>query len=211
MFAMLTLGGDLKRKESISARLGDILSYLYLLSAVLKHYHDQGENEDDLPVVRYACLYYLFEIQERFDEIIKNFPNRWIAFLLKIVIFPWGQRFSKPRDSINHKIAQLLMAPTETRQRLAAGVFLSPLNNNPLADVQDALVKTIDSEAIEKIIKTARKEGSISGYTVIEQAQSALDKQLITIQQFDAFMQAEEARAKVIAVDDFASEELARI
>ncbi len=208
---MLLFGGSLKRKESISARLGDILSYLYLLSAVLKHYHDQGENVDDLPVVRYACLYCLFEMQERFDEIIKNFPNRIIAWLLKVMIFPIGERFSKPRDNISHKVAQLLIAPTETRQRLSEGIFLSSVPENVLADVQDALIKSIAAEPIEKQIKAAKKEGLINGYTSLEQAQSALEKNAITVEQFDIVIQAEEARKKVIAVDDFSSEELERV
>lgn len=207
---MLVMGGNLKRKETISARLGDILSYLYLLSATLKHYHDQGENVDDLPVVRYAALHCLFEIQERFDEIIKNFPNRPLAWVLKMLIFPIGERFSKPRDRINHKIAQLLMAPTETRQRLANGAYLSSNHGNVLADVQDALMKTIASDPTEKIIKAAKKEGSITGYTAFEQAQSALEKKIITVEQFDLYIQAEAARMKVIAVDDFSNEELLR-
>lgn len=208
--SMLALGGDLKRKETISGRLGDILSYLYLLSAVLKHYRDQGENIDDLPIVRYACLHCLFEIQERFDEIIKNFPNRWLAHLLKVLIFPLGEHFSKPNDRINHKIAQLLMAPTETRQRLTNGAFLSPVKENVLAEVQDALIKTIASEPIEKIIKAAKKEDQIKGYDLIQQAQDALEKNIITAEQYDIFIQADQARKKVIAVDDFASSDLAR-
>lgn len=208
---LLTMGGSLKRKESISARLGDILSYLYLLSSVLKFYHDQGENIDDLPVVRYASLHCLFEIQERFDEILKNFPNRVLAWILKIIIFPIGERFSKPRDRINHKVAQLLLAPTETRLRLSKGAFISDVKENVLADVQDAFIKSIAAEPIEKDIKAAAKSGGISGYTLLEQAQSAFDKKVITKEQYTIFIQAEEARMKVIAVDDFTSEELERI
>lgn len=208
---MLVYGGSLKRKESISARLGDILSYLYLLSAVLKFYHEQGEPVDDLPIVRYASLYCLFEIQERFDQIIKNFPIRPLAWLLKLIIFPFGKRFSKPRDAITHKIAQLLIAPTETRHRLATGAFISAKHESILADIQDALLKTIASEPIEKIIKSAKKEGTISGYTALQQAQSALENKTITVEQFDILMQAEEARKKVIAVDDFSNEELVRV
>lgn len=208
--SMLVLGGSLKRKETISARLGDILSYLYLLSATLKHYHDQGENVDDLPVVRYACLTCLFEIQERFDDIIKNFPNPWLAYVLKMLIFPLGERFSKPRDKITHKVAQLLISPTETRQRLAAGAFLSAVPENVMADIQDALIKTIASEPIEKTLRAAKKEGSISGYTAMEQAQSALANKVINPSEFDIFVQAEAARMKVIAVDDFTNEELLR-
>lgn len=209
--SMLCLGSNLKRKESISARLGDILSYLYLLSAVLKQYHDQGKNVDDLPLLRYASHYCLFEIQERFDEVIQNFPNRIVAGFLRVLIFPLGKHFTKAKDRYNHKIAQLLIAPTSTRQRLATGAFLTPVKENVLADIQNALVKTIAAEPIEKIIKSAFKEGSIEGYTMPEQAQSALDKKLITLEQFDIFVEANEARKKVIAVDDFDSKDLARI
>lgn len=205
------MGGELKRKESISARLGDILSYLYLLSAVLKHYHDQGENTADLPIVRYACLLCLFEIQERFDEILKNFPIRWLAFILKVIIFPLGERFSKPRDRMSHKISQLLMAPTETRDRLAYGAYLSPAGNNIMVLMQDALLKTIDAEPIEKMIKAGIKEGKVTGYTPDQQAQSALDQQVITPEQFATYVAANEAREKVISVDDFSNDELARV
>lgn len=205
---MLIFGGNLKRKESISARLGDILSYLYLLSAVLKLYHDQGEHTDDLPLVKFACLYCLFEIQERFDDIIKNFPNRGLAWILKMLIFPLGERFSKPRDQLAHKISQLIMSPTETRERLSAGAATKV---GVMADIQDALLKTIASEPIDKIIRTAKKEGKVSGYTFMEQAQSALKNSIITVEEFDIFIQAEEARHKIIAVDDFAIDELVRL
>lgn len=209
--SMLMLGGSLKRKESISARLGDILSYLYLLSAVLKLFHDQGKETDDLPIVRFACDTCLYEIQQRFNELFQNFPNRWLGYLLKWLIFPLGQHFAKPKDYLNHKIAQLLMAPTQTRERLAEGAFISPVKENVLADIQDALLKTIAAEPVEKTIKSAMQDGIITGHTLVEQAQSALSKQVISLEQFDLLMQADEARKKVIAVDDFATEELARV
>ncbi|TAK72334.1 MAG: acyl-CoA dehydrogenase [Gammaproteobacteria bacterium] len=208
--SMLTLGGSLKRRENISARLGDVLSYLYLLSAVLKHYHTQGEPVDDLPLVRFAGDYCLYEIQTRLDELLRNFPNRWAAFFLRRLIFPWGLHFTKPKDKLNHKIAQLLMTTSETRRRLSAGAYLAP-EENVLADIQDALIKTIASEPIEKAIKSAKRNSEIVGYTILEQAQSALEKKVITMEQFDIFIQAEEARQKVIAVDDFTTAELARI
>lgn len=206
--SMIIMGGSLKRKESISARLGDILSYLYLLSAVLKHYHDQGRNIDDLPLVRYASDFCLFETQERFDEILKNFPSRTTAFLLRLFIFPLGMRFARPRDKYNHKIAQLFTSPTTTRQRLSAGAYISAAQHNPLADIQDALIKCIAAEPIEKMIRNAAHDGLLTGYTPAEKLQHALDSKLITIEQFDICIQAEAARKKVIAVDDFAPEEL---
>ena len=206
--SMLAFGSNLKRKESISARLGDILSYLYMLSAVLKHYHDQGSIKDDLPLVKYASEFCLVEIQDRFDDIIKNFPNRWLGAALRALIFPIGMHFSKPKDRLNHKIASLLMAPSGTRLRLSAGIYISSDTENLLADVQDALIKTIAAEPIEKLIKDAKRDGLIKGYLLHEQTQAALDKKIITVEQFDIVMRAEAARKKVINVDDFSAEEL---
>ena len=208
--SMLLLGGKLKRKESISARLGDILSYLYLLSAVLKHHHDQGKPAEDLPLVRYSAEYCLFQIQERFDEILRNFPSRIAAFFLRVLIFPLGMRFSKPRDRYTHKVAQLFTSPTGTRQRLSAGAYTSGLAQNALADIQDALVKSILAEPIEKIVREATRQGSVIGYTTAEKTQSALDNKIINTEQFNILTEAEAARRKVIAVDDFAPDELSR-
>jgi acyl-CoA dehydrogenase len=207
--SMLTLGGNLKRKESISARLGDILSYLYLLSAVLKQYHDGKEPADDLPVIRYASRYCLFQIQESFNDLLDNFPNRWLGLLLRVLIFPLGRHFYKPSDKLTQQVAQLITSPTETRLRLAAGAFVSPYPENLLANIQDAFLKCIEAEPVEKIIKKAKHDEEIEGYTLLEQAQSALQKQIITEEQFDVFKQACDARGIVIAVDDFTTEELA--
>lgn len=204
--SMLGLGGNLKRRESISARLGDILSNLYLLSAVLKRYNDQGKPSEDMPLVRYACDNCLAEIQQSFEGIIKNFPNRLLAWVLKLLVFPLGKHFAKPSDKLAHKISQLLIEPTETRQRLASGAYLG----GSIGEVQDALLKTMAAEPIEKVIKTAQREDLISGYTMLELAQAALAKKLISVEQFDIYMQADAARRKVIAVDDFAPDELAR-
>lgn len=207
---MAMLGSSLKRKESISARLGDILSYLYLLSAVLKQYHDQGSNSEDLPIVQYACEHCLFEIQESFDGIFKNLPNRLMACLLRMLVFPIGMHFYKPKDSLNHKIAQLLMTPSGSRDRLSDGAYTTAANGNTIAELQDALIKAIAADPISKKLREARTSGKLSGYSPLEQAKSALDKQIISQQEYDVYIQADDARKKVIAVDDFSNEELVR-
>lgn len=206
--SLLVLGGNLKRKESISARLGDILSYLYLLSAVLKHYHDQGKSADDLPLVRWACETYLFRIQESFQDILTNFPNRILAGLMKVIIFPLGKRFAKPHDKIGHKIAQILMTPCSSRSRLTDLAYVSKTEDNVLGVFEDALLKVIAAEPVEKIIKAI---DSIEGDTLLDQARFAHKKRLISDEQLEIIEQAEEARQKVIAVDDFAPEQLGRI
>lgn len=213
-FALLTdisalvFGGALKRKESISARLGDILSYLYILSSVLKRFKDQGEQVEDLPLMEWAVEDCLYQIQERFFDIFGNFPNRWLSGLLAWLIFPWGKRFKKPSDRLTHKIAKMMQSTSPSRYRLAEGAYLALVPGNSVAWVEDALVKVIAIEPIEKVIKAKVQTNEVEGDTLLEQAKMALDKSFITQQEWEKIMEAEEARKRVIAVDDFSSEEL---
>lgn len=208
--SLLVFGGALKRKENISARLGDILSYLYLLSATLKHFSDEGEPADDLPIVRYASLYCLYQVQQRFDEILKNYPNRFLAGFLRLIIFPFGKHFSLPSDKLSQKAAQLLLDPTPSRDRLAKNIYLTDIPSNMFAVVQNALLKVIAAEPIEKTLKIAVTNGTIVGDTVVEQAKDACAQKIISDEQLKIILNAEEARKKVIMVDDFAAEDLPR-
>lgn len=209
--SMLIFGGKLKRKENISARLGDIVSQLYIISAVLKHFDNQGKNNDDLPLVHWACQNSLYQIQQKIDGLLKNFPNRWLAKILGFLIFPVGKRFTAPSDALNHTLAELLMGPTATRYRLAKGAFVTPCNENTISFVEDALIKVIAAEPVEKIIKAAIHHGHLDERnTLIEQGKLAFTKKLISESQLTLLIEADEARRKVIAVDDFAPEELRR-
>jgi len=202
--SLLILGGSLKRKENMSARLGDIHSGLYLLSAVLKFYQDEGKNEDDLPIVRWACLYCLYEIQQAFDALLVNYPNKIVKYILKCLIFPWGKLFLPPNDKLSHKVAQLLQEPSASRYRLSSGIYSGQL----MAVIEDALLKVVAAEPIEKMIKSAVRDGAIKGDTLTEQADAALTQKIISQEQWALVNESHLARAKVIAVDDFAAEEL---
>jgi acyl-CoA dehydrogenase len=207
-FSILVLGGSLKRKESISGRLGDVLSHLYMLSSVLKHYEDQGQVVEDLPVVHWAAQTCLYQIQQRLNEILKNFPNRWLGYFLRILIFPLGQNFSAPSDTLNHKVTQLFLSLTGARMRLSHGAYLTDDGKNMMGVMQDALEKALAAEPIEKIIKAAQQDGLLTKTDHEELIKMALEKQIINQQQFDILVRADEARSKAIAVDDFDPEEL---
>jgi acyl-CoA dehydrogenase len=209
--SLIVMGGALKRKENISARLGDILSYLYLMSAALKHYYDQGSLEEDFPLVRYACEMYLYEIQQAFTDFFQNFPNKIVAFLLRVIIFPFGRNFAKSNDKLVHDLAKLIMSPTDARARVTAGVYTAPSEFNAVARVQDALLKSILSEPVEKILQQAMRDKIISGITLTDQASAAFKQLIISKDQLNLVVQAEQARHIVIAVDDFDPEELARV
>jgi acyl-CoA dehydrogenase len=209
--SLIVIGGALKRRENISARLGDILSYLYLMSATLKHYYDQGSPADDFPLVRYACESYLYEIQQAFADFFQNFPNKIVSFILRIIIFPFGKNFRKSNDKLVGELAKLIMSPTDSRARITAGIYTAATEHNVVAHVQDALEKSILSEPVEKILQQAMRDKIISGMTLMDQAAAALKQLIISKDQFNLVMQAETARHLVIAVDDFDPSELARV
>ena len=122
---MATLGGDLKRRERISARLGDILSMLYLTSAVLKRFNDEGRQVQDLPLVQWACEDNLAKAQLALDELFDNFPNRIAGVVLKRIVFPWGRTLRKASDKIEHQVARIMQTPCEARSRLGLHLYLT--------------------------------------------------------------------------------------
>ncbi|MFK5914961.1 MAG: acyl-CoA dehydrogenase [Woeseiaceae bacterium] len=201
--SLMVLGGSLKRREKISARLGDILSHLYLLSAVLKHFQDQGEHESDLPFVHWACQYNLQRIQTAFNGFLHNFPNRPIALLLRWIIFPWGRLYAPPNDGIGHQIAELLINPSEMRNRLTNGVFIPEDQNQSISQLENALIKAVDTAHLEKQVRPFQKtfKPEHAGYNAMlaaAQAEGIIDKDEET-----ALREANDLRSKVIAVDDF--------
>ena len=114
---MLVLGGALKRREKISARLGDVLSQLYLCSAILKRYEDEGRQAADLPLMHWAMQDGLYKIQTAFEGLCSNFPNRVVGILMRIFVLPLGGSFSPPNDYLGHQVARLLMEPGASRDR----------------------------------------------------------------------------------------------
>lgn len=204
--SLMVLGGSLKRREKISARLGDILSHLYLLSAVLKHYQDQGEHESDLPFVEWACQHNLQRIQTAFNGFLHNFPNRPVSLLLRWVIFPWGRLYAPPNDQLGHKISKLLINPSEMRNRLTEGVFIPEGDDEAVTQLESALRKVVDAEPIEKKIRSFQKsyKPEYSGYESMVKA--AIAEGIIDKDEGTILQQANEARTKVIAVDDFTFE-----
>jgi acyl-CoA dehydrogenase len=206
--SLIILGGALKRKETISARLGDILSYLYMASALLKHFHEQQSPDDDMPVVKWACEYYFMKIEEAFFGLFQNFSNRFAAFFWRLIIFPLGRSHFGPKDKLSTDVAELVMSPTPTRTRIIAGI---PEGTHLLQIVEDALLKSMASEPVEKVLKKAQTDKTITGITLSDLAKSALAAQIISAADCATVVEAELARHLVIAVDDFAPEDLIRV
>jgi acyl-CoA dehydrogenase len=201
--SMMTLGGELKRKERLSARLGDLLSELYLSSAVLKRFHDEGRQEDDLPLLHWAMQQSLYKMQQSLRSLLRNLPLRPLAWALRLLAFPTGCPFHEADDGLDSKAARLLLEPSDTRDRLTDGIFITTDNDEPVGQLESALELCVKLDAVEKSIRSAHKKGDLQGATSEEVFQSAHEEELIDDQQFNELLQLEELRSRVIAVDSF--------
>lgn len=210
-FCMITLGDKLKRKEKISARLGDMLSTLYLVSAVLKRFHTDREPIEDKPIVDWACQQLFFECEQAMDGIINNLASPIQKFILTLILNPLGTRRLKPSDRLGQQVAQLLLAPNAARTRLTRFVYTEPLENCPIGRLEAAFNIICTAEPLEKIIAKAVKDKLISGLTLAEQLQAALTKNIITQEEFAQLNEVDEARKQVVAVDDFDHKGLSRV
>lgn len=209
--AMFVLGGALKRREKLSARLGDVLSMMYLTTAVLKHYEDQGRQEEDLPLVNWACQYLLFTAQHQLDGILRNFPNKWIACWLRILVFPLGRHLKEPNDKLGHEVADLLINITGTRYRLGDGAYLTPDKENPVGLMEEALKQIIPGEDLSRRLRKARRDKQVTGITFEERIQQAVAANIFTPEEGQQLIKVHQLRDEVYAVDDFAPDELGRV
>ena len=207
--SMGTMGGALKRKEKLSARLGDILSLMYLASATLRRYEAEGRQAADAPLMHWAIWDCMFKAQNAFEGVIANFPNTLFATLLRrVVVFPLGRPYVVPSDRLGHEVAKLLIEPSATRDRLTSDVYLPDDVEEPAGALEAALLATIVAEPVEAKVKQAQKQGRFDpgllvGGGVDALWQRAFDAGVITADEFVLMKRRGELRDKVIRVDDF--------
>ncbi|MDX3985459.1 MAG: acyl-CoA dehydrogenase [Achromobacter sp.] len=203
---MLVLGGSLKRRERLSARLGDVLSQMYLISATLKRFEDEGRQAADAPLARWSIQDALFKLQEAFDGVLANTPNRFVAWTLARLIFPWGRTQTPPSDALGQDVARLLISPSATRDRLTSGCHLPATADEPVGAIELALAATLAAEPIEAKIRELEKRGALQGNpqaNVRDIADAAYAAGGITAEEYAVVKQRNSLRDTVVHVDDF--------
>ncbi len=207
--AMLTLGGYLKKKESLSARLGDVLSCMYLASMVLKHHENQGRPEADLPIVEWACRDLLYTAQEQLHGFLRNFPNPFLAGLMRLLVFPRGLTYFAPGDRLGRKLAELVTMPSDTRDRLCEHIYRALEPGNALGLLQEALVLSQTAEPLEKRLRVEGvKTGRITALDLPGQIQQGLGLGILSETEAALLRDFDRKVMHLINVDDFAPHEL---
>jgi len=208
--AMLALGGYLKKKEGLSARLGDVLSAMYLASMVLKHHENQGRQLEDLPIVEWACRNLLYQAQEQLHGFLRNFPNRSLAALMRALIFPRGRVYSAPHDRLGLEVAALVTAPTQARERLGQFVYRTLEPHNPMGLLQEVLQLAVQLEPLEKRIRVEGvNTGRVTALDFPGRIQQALAAGILSETEAAALRDYDRKVMDIINVDDFEPQELA--
>ncbi|KAF1066970.1 MAG: Acyl-coenzyme A dehydrogenase [Pseudomonas citronellolis] len=209
-FSMMLLGGELKRKERLSARLGDALSHLYLGSAALKRYHDLNHAEHLQPLVRWALEENLAKTEQALADLLENFPNRFFGCLLKVLVLPLGRCHKGPSDELDAEIAEILGRPLSdpSLQAILAGAYLPTAEDDPVAHLEIAYRQLAELAPLQKKLHHAVKDGRVkpeAGESPIDAGERA---GVLQAEEAEQLRSAEAARRRVIDVDDFAKEEL---
>ncbi|WP_425628056.1 acyl-CoA dehydrogenase [Vibrio neptunius] len=202
--AMATLGGDLKRKEMISARLGDVLAYLYMGSAALKKYEDEGRQQQDLDYVHYSVQHCLHNAAKALQEAFSNYPQKAVGGLLKVLIFPLGNHFAKPSDTLTVKLAESLMTPGAHRDRLTHLCYIGKAEDDSVGLMENAFLAMYGVQSLERKLMRAAKDGKVARKGLLkDRLAQALEADVLTQDEVDQILAADALRYKAIQVDDF--------
>jgi acyl-CoA dehydrogenase len=202
-FCLGFMGGSLKRREKISGRMADVLSNLYLISATLKRFEDQGNPREDLPLLEYACHDAFYEAHERLMEVLRNFPVPWVGSLLHFVIYPIGRRYARPRDHMTRHAAEILFKPSPARDRLTAGIYLSADPNDRMGRIEYAFLKVNEAAPAEKKIQSAIRDGRLDCRQVPDCLREAVEKSVVSAAEAAGVLKAIRATREAVRVDEF--------
>ncbi|MBD3668256.1 MAG: acyl-CoA dehydrogenase [Kangiella sp.] len=210
--AMGILGGDLKRKERLSARLADVLSHLYMCSAVLKYYQDNDRPLADLPYVKWNMEYGLHKIQEAFYDFYENFPIKAVGKVLRFIAFPYGKSYSYPSDKLEQEIVKPMMQNCEIRDRITEYAYVGKTADDVTGRVELAFLKVLAADEVRRKLRKAMKAGELDKHaTNMERIEQAIEKGIINKEEQQILVDAEEARLDVIQVDDYSHEEISGV
>ncbi len=201
--SMFSLGGSLKFKEKLSARLGDILSNLYIASAVLKRFESQGSPKEDEAVMQYAVEQALYDAQTAMDGLLKNLPARPLAWVLRVLTMPVGHNIKPPADKLGTQVAREMMKNGEMLARLTKHMYVPQDAAEPVGVLAPAHAAVLAAEPVEKKLRNMARKGEFEAMSPFTQLQEALDKGVISQEDFDLVTRARKLKREVIMVDDF--------
>ncbi len=202
--AMVVIGGDLKRRERLSARLGDVLSHLYMATSVLKYYEDGGRESSDLPYVHWNCKNSLASIEQALNEFFINFSSPLLDKTIKHLVFPWGRTYAKASDKLDHEIVKPMLTNSILREKLTSGCYIGKSADDVTGRIENAFIKVIEAADADKKLSRALKKGKLEATKDYSDLLSEATKEkIITPEEAKLIETAAEARWDAIQVDAY--------
>lgn len=205
---LIMLSGSLKVKERLSARLGDVMSYLYMASATLKYFKDEGEREADEVFVKWAVEHCLFQAQHALVETLANYPVRWLARIYRFVLFPYGLAYHEPSDYLDRKVSQALMSDSDTRKAFRSEMYMDLSMSDLVGRMELTFQAVLTAAPIKAKISKAIKEKQLPKASVYKNAAKALELGIIDQAELEKLELAAKYTNEVIQVDEFGPYEL---
>jgi acyl-CoA dehydrogenase len=208
--AMGSLGGKLKMREKITGRFADILSWMYIGTATLRRFEAEGRRKEDLPFVHFAMNHAFYEMQKAFDGIFANLEVPGLAWFFRTVIRSWSNvnaLAGESSDQHTHKIASLILRDSEQRARLTEGIYVPKDTTQALGRLENAFKVIKAAEAIDRKVRKAVADKTLPKQKGAGLYVSAMEKGIITKDEFAQLQKAEELRSDAIQVDDFSQAE----
>lgn len=201
--ALMILGGELKRKERLSARLGDVMSYLYMACAGLKYFKDNGERRSDEVFLTWTLEHCLFSAQTALLEVLDNFTHKPAARILKLVLFPYGKPYKKPSDKLEAELVHSLISNSETREVFRSMCYVPEDYDDITGRMEVTFKAVLKTQPIKTKVYKAVKAKQLPKGSIKDLAQKALDLQIITADEFALLSQTAKYVNEVIQVDEF--------
>ena len=198
--SLIYLGGDLKRKERVSARLADGMSYLYMAMAALRNVQMNQDHPDEQIHAKWAVSYCFYHAQKSMIALCHNFPSRVLGVVARLLAFPFGQTMQYPSDKLDQKLAKLMTGNNNYRDRVKKYIFLSGDPKQPVDRMEHALQLIIQTEGLNaKITDLKRlKFGKLKA-----KLQEKVEKGELNQQEMSDLLAVEDARWDAILVDEF--------
>ena len=207
--AMVVLGGALKRKERLSARLGDIMSYLYMASATLKYFEHYGEQESERPLAEWALQYCLFEAQEAFYDLFANFPSKGLSIMMRSLCFPTGRSYKKTNDRMDQQVVSVMQADNPVRKRFVDYFGFSQKDEYAKLEHARSLILAASPHK-KRIVEAVKTEAIPSNITFDQKIDAAVSLNYLSKEEGEQVRAAENLRWQAIQVDEF-DEDLSRV
>lgn len=203
--SLITLGGELKRKERLSARLADGMSYLYMAMAALRNCQKNDDNVDQQLHAKWAVSYCFYHSQKAMIAFCNNFPVKPLGFLLRLLAFPLGQTMRYPSDKLDNKLARLMVTNNDYRNGIKKTLYFSGDSSQPVDKVENALQLIIDHADLSAKIGDLRRFsfGALKNKLILK-----VNKGELTQLEMDSLMAVEQARWDAIQVDEYTFESM---